>query len=139
MNAAKAEILTFTFGFLVLLVLEWRWRSRLIRLLTVILALGLFWMSRPLPYRELRFAMEREPVTQNLWVPERKATEFESGVFTMYQEVQDDSDGWAPYGALSVGALTWLAFSPVLGRKQDRISAPGATSHAQNPDPSRAA
>ena len=133
------SIFALTFTFLILLVLEWRSRSRLFRVLALIMALGLFWFSRPIPYRELRYAMERAPVTQNLWDPQRKATPFESGLFTMYQEAQDDTDGQALYGALSFATLTWLALSPVLWRRNQKYDPNGASTHALDSVPGRAA
>ena len=104
---------------LILLVFEWWSRSRPLRFLTIVVALVVFWDSTPVPYRALRGAMDRKPVTQNLWNPERKATEFESGVFTMYQSILDDFEFGAWRRAISFATLTLLALTPVLWRRRD--------------------
>jgi|ERR1041385_529487 hypothetical protein len=115
-------------AFLVLLFFEWRMKSRILRLLAIVMALGVFGFSTPSPYRALRHAVEREHVTQNLWVPERRATEFESGLFTMYQAMVDDTEMGARDRAVSFGVLTWLAFSPILWGLSSRKAAPTGTS-----------
>jgi hypothetical protein len=127
--------LAFAVTFLVLLVFEWRTRSRLLRLLTIVMALGLFGFSIPNPYRALRHAMVRERVTQNILRSDHQPTEFESGLFTMYRAMQDDIEIGAWDRAVSFGALTWLAFSPLLRRGDQRAGDSGTRSHAQESVP----
>ena len=127
--------LAIAFVFLVLVVLEWRSRSRTIRALTLCIALGLFWFARPIPYRALRTAVELEPVTQDLWNPSQKTTEFRSGLFTMFKAIQQDWRIGESERVLSLGLLTWLALNPVLRRKPglDRIGPTPPTSEPQAP------
>ena len=120
--------LAIALTFIILLAFEWWSRSRPLRFITIAMALLVFWDSTPSPYRALRATMDRPPVTQNLWNPERKATEFESGVFTMYQSVQEDFNFGAWRRAVSFATLTWLAFSPVLWRRRDLRSTAGSPS-----------
>jgi hypothetical protein len=120
-------ILGLAFVFLVLIIFEWRDRSGVFRVLTLCLALGVFWFALPSPYRALRRAVTLPPVTQDLWNPTQKATEFRSGVFTMYEAIRHDSEMGAWERALSLGVLTWLALNPALRRR------PGSDANAQAP------
>jgi hypothetical protein len=104
--------------FLALFAIEWWFASRIVHVLAVGASVALLLFSRPMPYRALRRAVEMSPVTHNLWRPEKGATPFQSGIFTMYEAITRDIAMNARERGLALSALTWLTISPFLWRRR---------------------
>jgi hypothetical protein len=133
---------TLPFGIVCLALIIWEWRSgsHVARALTICIALFLLFSARPSPYRALRRAVGLQHVTQNLWIPEQKATEFQSGLFTMYRAMEDDTDMGTSERALSIGVIVWLALTPVFWRwRPRRVAGSAPASAAATSTSSRAA
>lgn len=89
------------------------------RLAATFLALGLLFFAEPKPYRALRhaaFVPPEERVEFNFWVPSKPATEFESGVFTLYEYILDDLRIDRQERLLGIAILTALALTPIFRR-----------------------
>jgi|SRR6266511_1464215 len=103
-------------AFVLLLWFEWRYRRKSVRMLTIVIALVVWSYSQPSLTRASRRAILAP-------LPERVTTiggnpigEYESGVHTMTQAVEDEGKIVEKEYLLSLGVLLWLACSPVLPR-----------------------
>ena len=94
-------------------------RSAVARVGATLLAVSLLLFSAPKPYRALRRAADLPPeerVAVNLWT-KKPATEFESGMFTLYQKVVEDFEIDRQWRQLGVGVLVVLALTPIVRRR----------------------
>ncbi len=109
--------------FLVVLGIEWRYRSKTLRIGAAILALNMLWFFQPLYHSAWRRAIAMPPaerITHSQGIggsQGRLLTEYESGVFTMYEAVGDVGERGTKERAIALGVLFWLACSPVLRRR----------------------
>ena len=121
MNEATLFFIGISAVFAVILVLEWRYRLKSLRVLAIILAGAMLWFFQPLTHAAWRRAMSTPPSQRithadgfgadSLGPP---LSEYQSGVYTMYEAVTDNAAGYANERLLVLGVLFWLAFSPVL-------------------------
>lgn len=109
MNASILLALLFA----ALLGLEWRYQLRRLRLGAVLLALVVLFFAQPSSTRAVRRAFVTPPA-ERVTELGTSLSEYESGVATMKQAVDEDSEVGAIARLLGIGALFWLAFSPVL-------------------------
>ena len=100
-------------GFAVLLGLEWRHGLRRLRLGAACLALAVLFVAQPSSTRAGRRAMVAPP-EERVTKLGNPLSEYESGVATMKQAVEEDSSMGASARLLGVCVLFWLACSPVL-------------------------
>ena len=78
------------------------------------LSLIIFAFATPSPYRALRHTVDlpaSERAADNLWT-HKPASAFESGMFTMYREVERDFDMGSRYRLLALAALAVAAVLP---------------------------
>lgn len=119
MSEADAWFLGVATVFLLLLGLEWKYRLRSVRVGTAVLAIVMFLFSQPNPHAAWRRAIST-PAEQRVTVwPGRdgeRLSDYQSGVFTMYQAVADNAAGYARERRLGVAVLFWLACTPGLRR-----------------------
>lgn len=99
----------------VLLGLEWRSRLRTLRLAAALLTLVVLFLAQPSSTRAARWAIEA-PHAQRITSLGSPLSEYESGVATMRQAVEQDSRLGAKARLLSVAVLCWLACSPIIRR-----------------------
>jgi hypothetical protein len=103
------------FAFAVLVGLEWRYRLKGLRLAATALALVVMLFAQPSSTRAARSAISAPP-GQRVTELGSALSEYESGVETMRQAVEQDSALGSDARLLSVAVLVWLACSPVISR-----------------------
>ena len=99
-----------------LLALEW-WRGwRTVRIIAVVFTLSVLLFAQPAPYRALRRAITLPPAERDTTFGPggRRLSEYESGAMTMYRLGQADARMGADARGVALGALVWLAMSPML-------------------------
>lgn len=105
--------------FAALLGVEWRTRLAVVRLGTAILALVVLLVAQPnytTAARRVSVAPPGERVTMLRGSP---ISEYESGVATMVEAIDEAGEERAGVRMLAVGVLFWLACSPVLRGARD--------------------
>lgn len=111
-----AETVFVALGFAVLLVCDWRYQLRTVRLGAVTLSLVVLFFAEPsyVPVaRRVSVAPPEERITQ---LHGRPISEYLSGVTTMYEAIGEVDAARANLRVIALGALVWLACSPVLRR-----------------------
>lgn len=104
--------------FAVLLGFEWRYRLRSVRITAAVLALASGLFAQPLSNRAARRVIAAPMAERVTRTPDgTPLSDYESGVLTMEEAVVEDVMMGAPVRLLSVGALFWLACSPVFRRR----------------------
>jgi hypothetical protein len=105
----------------VIVVVEWRYRLRSLRVGAILLAGAMLWFFQPSTHAAWRRAMSTPPserVTHAGGFGSDSLgpllSEYQSGVYTMYEAVADDVASYANERLLALCVLFWLAFSPVL-------------------------
>lgn len=102
-------------AFAVLVGLEWRYRLKRLRLAAILLALLVMLFAQPSSTRAARWAISAPP-EQRIEELGSPLSEYESGVETMRQAVEQDSAIGSDARLLSVAVLVWLACSPMISR-----------------------
>lgn len=112
----KTIILALVFA--VLLGVEWRYRLRSVRITAAVLALASWLFAQPLSDRAARRVIAAPMAERVTRTPDgTPLSDYESGVLTMEEAVVEDVMMGASVRLLSVGALLWLACSPVFRRR----------------------
>jgi len=107
--------------FAVLLGFEWRYRLGRLRLTAVLLALFVLFFAQPSSTRAARWAIVAPP-SQRITELGYPLADYESGVETMRQAVEHDSEIGANARLLSIAVLVWLACSPMTRRTRGSSS-----------------
>jgi hypothetical protein len=108
----ETALVALIFG--VLLIFEWRYQLRSVRLGIIMLSLVVWLFSQPnytAAARRISVAPPEERVTQRYG---SEISEYESGVVTMYEAIDEAVEGRFGVRLLVLGVLVWLASSPVL-------------------------
>jgi hypothetical protein len=123
----------------VIVVLEWRYRFRSLRIGGILIAGAMLWFFQPSAHAAWRRAMSTPPSLRITHAGGFGAdslgpllSEYQSGVYTMYEAVTANAASYANERLLALCVLFWLAFSPVLR------PAPEASRRVQEPPDSGA-
>lgn len=114
-----SEIFLVALIFAVLLGAEWRFQLRSVRIGVAALAILVLAFGQPnysVTVRRVGAAAPGERVTQLRGSP---VSEYESGVLTMYQAIDEAADARANIRILALGVLVWLACSPALRHRRN--------------------
>jgi len=114
------ETILIALMFAVPLGFEWRYQLRSLRLGTAILSLVVFLFAQPNYTSAARRVSGAPPAERITQLRGSLISEYESGVLTMYEALDDVHDASANIRLLSLAVLTWLACSPALRRSQAR-------------------
>lgn len=116
------------------LIADWVLKTRVIRLVTVTLAVGGILLLEPNVYEAFRSALMVPPENRVRLVGQRELSEYESGVEMMRREVASHVELHRPSRTILEVTLIWLAVSPALRRTRptprregDTASRGGAT------------
>ena len=102
--------------FVVLLVVEWTRRLSAARIVAAPFALVVLYAAQPGAWRAARRAFDMPAAERTTTWPgsDRVASQYESGVLTMHRAMVDDIMIGFHARMIALGALAWLAISPVL-------------------------
>jgi hypothetical protein len=116
------------FVLVVLLVVEWTRRLSAARVVAALFGLVVLYAAQPGPWRAARRALSLPAAERTTtWEHSEKVVPaYESGVLTMHRAMVDDIMIGFPARMFALGALAWLAISPVLrgsipGRPEARV------------------
>lgn len=98
---------------ILLLALDWRYRSRMPRMVAVLLVLMVMVGTRPSARAAARAAL-KTPRSERVVELGGPLSDYESGVLTMEDAVVERKRANANARLLALGALVWLAMTPVL-------------------------
>ena len=121
MNEATLFFIGIFAACAVIVVLEWRYRLRSLRVGAILLAGAMLWFFQPSAHAAWRRAIST-PSSQRVTHAGGLGSdslgpllsEYQSGVYTMYEAVADNAASYANERLLALSVLFWLAFSPVL-------------------------
>lgn len=102
--------------FLVLLGFEWRYNLRIVRVGSAMLALLVWFVCQPDYTTAVRRVSSAPPEARVTQLHGSTISEYESGVATMFEAIDDVVKERATCRVLALGALIWLGCSPALGR-----------------------
>jgi hypothetical protein len=102
--------------FAALLGLEWRYRLRSARIAASVLAFVVLFFAGPNLTAARRRALAAPPAERVTRIADHQLSEYESGVHTMTESISESANRRAYPELLSLGALFWLACSPVFRR-----------------------
>ena len=102
--------------FLVLLGFEWRYKFRSLRIGTALLALLVWLWCQPNFTMAARRVSNAPPEARVTQLNGSKVSDYESGVATMFEAIDDAVKEQASLRMLALGVLLWLACSPAFSR-----------------------